>query len=218
MFRKFRWVIAQATELWWWKSYLKNKNPNSYKDWKIAYWKKLLEHLNLSNINTSNHSILDIGCGPAGIFMVFNQAVVTAVDPLILKYEEKLPHFRRTDYPNVTFEEGKLENYCSKLKFDYVFCINAINHVQNLPKSIKNLSLLLVDNGQLIISIDAHNNNWLKKLFQIIPGDILHPHQYNLKEYIQFLKENGFFIHKTIAYKTGYIFNYYVLVASKKSS
>lgn len=215
MLKKLRWSIAQQVELWWWNNYLKNKTLAQYHQWKNNYWKKFLEELSFDNkIDLSSNTILDIGCGPAGIFMLFQEASITAVDPLILKYEERLSHFKREFYPNVKFISKSLENFESDSKFNFIFCLNAINHVNDITLSIENLSKLLATNGQLIVSVDAHKHNWLKNIFQIIPGDILHPHQYNLMEYCKFLTDNNLGIHKKILFKEGNIFDYYVIIAS----
>ena len=42
--------------------------------------------------------------------------------------------------------------------------------------------------GKLIVSIDAHNYQLFKHVFRLITGDILHPHQYDLKEYKKMLE------------------------------
>ena len=76
----FRWKIAQAAEIRWWQNYLKNKSTTEYADWKTQYWENLLEETGLTFLNESdkenpnkveNLRILDAGCGPAGIFMIF---------------------------------------------------------------------------------------------------------------------------------------------------
>jgi 2-polyprenyl-3-methyl-5-hydroxy-6-metoxy-1,4-benzoquinol methylase len=212
-----RWKIAQAFEIRWWQNYLKNKTTDDYAVWKSNYWLNLLKDIQLpfQNIN-DNATILDAGCGPAGIFMVFKNQKVDALDPLLDEYETKLSHFKKSDYPNITFYNQPLESLSKKNTYDMLFCLNAINHVADLDACFDALVNATKSEGQLIVSIDAHNYSFLKKIFQLIPGDILHPHQYDLKEYTEMLTQRGCILENTVLYRRNFIFNYYILVAKKK--
>jgi 2-polyprenyl-6-hydroxyphenyl methylase/3-demethylubiquinone-9 3-methyltransferase len=70
-------------------------------------------------------------------------------------------------------------------------------------------------NGRLVVSIDAHNYGFFKHLFRTLPGDILHPHQYDLAEYEAMLTRRGCHIARTVLMKKEFFFNYYVLVTTK---
>ncbi len=212
---KLRWKIAQWAERIWWRRYLKNKSVEDYLAWKKEYWKKFLRQINVSEKEVSGQKTIDLGCGPAGIFILFDQA--TAVDPLLDKYDQDLSHFSKTDYPYNRFITSSVENFVPQEKYDTIFCINAINHVSDLEKGIGRLSDCAHENSQLIISIDAHNHNFLKKIFQWLPGDILHPHQYNLNEYLDKIKTQGWDIIKTVEMDQAFIFNYYVIVAKRNA-
>jgi len=210
----FRWNIAQAAEIRWWQRYLRDKNPEEYLEWKRHYWKDLLQQ---AQVNVQPDSrVLDVGCGPAGIFMVLDAQEVEAVDPLLDRYSATLDHFDRARYPNVRFHNQALEAYQPERPFDQVFCLNAINHVADLGLSFDRLIAAVKPGGQLLVSIDAHNHNWLKRIFRMLPGDILHPHQYNLEEYRQMLTSRGCSIEQSVLMKPGRIFDYYLLVARKK--
>ena len=213
----FRWKIAQAAEIRWWQNYLKNKPTTDYADWKTHYWENLLLETGLERLNTEGVAtqILDAGCGPAGIFMIFKNQKVDALDPLLDDYEEKLPHFKKRLYPNVNFYSQPLETFDKTNEYDAVFCLNAINHVADLDKCFDILVNSVKAGGHLVVSIDAHNFSFLKTIFQILPGDILHPHQYNLKEYSDMLTSRGCLLEKTILKKKEFIFNYYILVLKK---
>jgi hypothetical protein len=45
--------------------------------------------------------------------------------------------------------------------------------------------------------------------------DVLHPHQYYLEEYEEFLVKQGYDINKKVLIKKDWIFDYWVLIASK---
>jgi 2-polyprenyl-6-hydroxyphenyl methylase/3-demethylubiquinone-9 3-methyltransferase len=210
-----RWKLAQALEIRWWQHYLRNKSTTDYSDWKSRYWQALLEEIGISDLEKNTARILDAGCGPAGIFMIFKHQKVVALDPLLKDYEAKLPHFKPANYPNVQFQAQALEDYTPEKDFDYVFCLNAINHVSDLDKCLDKLAEAVHTEGYLILSIDAHNHRFLKTLFRLLPGDVLHPHQFDLKAYQDMLETRGFVIEKTLLKKQAFIFNYYVLVAKK---
>ncbi|MDX1940116.1 MAG: class I SAM-dependent methyltransferase [Saprospiraceae bacterium] len=207
----WRWKIAQSAEIRWWQHYLHNKDETQYLAAKKTYWHRFLNALQIDI--QANEQILDAGCGPAGIFMIFNENLVDAIDPLIDQYEY-LRHFNKNDYPNVRFYKKSLESIEYQKKYDIIFCLNAINHVADLEKSLDNLIKILATNGRLIMSIDVHKNNFLKRIFRLIPGDILHPHQHSLTDYLQMLEHRGCKIEKTICLKTGQIFNYVAIVVT----
>jgi 2-polyprenyl-3-methyl-5-hydroxy-6-metoxy-1,4-benzoquinol methylase len=212
----FRWKIAQAAEIRWWQSYLKNKPTTDYAVWKTKYWQNLLAEIGLTTSITEGSKILDAGCGPAGIFMIFNNHKVDALDPLLDDYEAKLPHFKRENYPNVQFFSQPLESFSDKKSiYDTVFCLNAINHVADLQQAFDVLVDATKSGGTLVVSIDAHNYSFLKTIFQALPGDVLHPHQFDLAEYSAMLTSRGCRIERTLLKKSEFIFNYYVLVATK---
>lgn len=213
--KTLKWKIAQKLERWWWQKYLRNQTPEEYKTWKTAYWNKFFgivaDEIQLSE----SDSIADIGCGPAGIFSIFRKQAVTAVDPLLDSYQGDLSVFNKSDYPNVTFVNSAIEDFESPDRFQLVCCLNAINHVSDLQLGFSKLAEITVENGYCLLSIDAHNQQFLKHLFRAIPGDALHPHQYDLKEYQQLFEKSGFSLIKTELYKKHPIFNYYLMLGKK---
>ncbi len=208
-----RWKIAQAAELRWWKRYLKNKNEPAYLQWKENYWKGFIKKTGLHF--AKNECLLEVGCGPAGIFIALPKHPIHAVDPLINQYEKKIAHFKKADYPNVVFFASPFEKFEINQSYDKVFCLNAINHVADLPSCLDKLGEGLKPGGQLILSVDAHNHSPFKKLFRMIPADILHPHQFNLEEYRQMLLERNLTIENSLTFKKEFFFNYYILIAKK---
>lgn len=209
-----RWKIAQAAEIKWWTSYLKDKDPAMYLEKKRQYWWRILTELDFPLVE--GEQILDAGCGPAGIFLILQDQYVDAIDPLLPKYEIQIPYFVKNKFPWVTFYTLALEQLTSKQSYDKIFCLNVINHVANLHLSIRQLIQATKSGGDLLITVDAHNYTFLKKIFQIFPGDILHPHQYSLLEYQKFLHHQSCFIHKTQNLKNGYIFDYWAIWIKKQ--
>ncbi len=210
-----RWKIAQAAEIRWWKNYLKNKNPKEYLTWKKNYWTDFLQKCNIQLIE--NQRILDAGCGPAGIFTILNNQEVVAIDPLCNEYQLNFKSFfEEQNYPNVVFQTQQLENIQTEQKsFDYVFCLNVINHVVDMKTCLQKLWQLTKPGGTLIVSVDAHNYLFFKHLFRLIPADILHPHQYDLVEYKDILKNITGKEVESQLFKEEFFFNYFVLKVVK---
>lgn len=210
-----KWKLAQHIELRWWKNYLGDKDPAQYAAWKKNYWQKLLDKIPSIDL-TQSLDVLDCGCGPAGIFIALPDYMhIDAEDPLLGEYEKHLIHFQKSDYPHVTFSGVPLEDFNPEKKYDVIFCMNAINHVSDIGFCYTKLFGMLKPEGQLVITIDAHNHTFFKKLFRAIPGDILHPHQYDLDEYNCFLTSRGLEIVKTEKLKSEFFFNHYLQIGRK---
>lgn len=215
MKRTIKWNIAQKAERTWWQQYLKGKDVAAYHTWKRAYWQGILDRIAGTAAIQPGMDILDAGCGPAGIFMQFADCRVDAVDPLLDAYATDLPHFKQEMYPYVTFHSVPLEQYHTDRTYDIVFCMNAINHVSDIQQSYDLLVRMVKPGGKLVVSIDAHNHGFFKHLFRMIPGDILHPHQYDLQEYAAFLTARGCRVVQTEKLKHEFFFDHYVQVAEK---
>lgn len=211
---ELKWKLAQAAEIRWWDKYLKTRDKEEYYQWKKSYWNDFISNLKL-DLTVPGQTILDAGCGPAGIFTALQNQRVYAVDPLLDKYSAKLKQFDPSEYPNVTFVNSTLERFKTAENFDVAFCLNCINHVKSIPSSLANIFNLLKPGGELVLSTDAHNYGLLKFFFQIVPGDLLHPHQYGIEEYNRFVRNAGFQIRKTQMIKSDKIFSYWVIQAYK---
>jgi len=215
MRKTIKWNLAQKAELTWWKNYLRGKDDAEYLVWKKNYWNSVLSEIAESCTVNNGMNVLDAGCGPAGIFIALPNCSVDAVDPLMNDYEKNLSHFSKADYPNVEFHHSPLETYSSNKQYDVIFCLNAINHVSDINLSYDHLTSMLKPGGKMVVSIDAHNFLFFKYLFRIIPGDILHPHQYDLNEYSSFLTERNCKIVGTKRLKHEFIFDHYVHIAER---
>ncbi|MBP6455183.1 MAG: class I SAM-dependent methyltransferase [Chitinophagaceae bacterium] len=216
MAAKLRWKIAQWAERKWWQIYLKNKKTSDYATWKIDYWTNFLEQCKPEISIQENHQILDAGCGPAGLFIALPNHQVTALDPLLDSYEKDLPHFKKSNYPNTTFITSSLEDFDLKNKFDVIFCLNAINHVSDISLAFDKLFQSTKPGAKMAISIDAHKKTFLKKIFQALPGDVLHPHQFDLKDYCTMIEEKNCNVLRKQLLKSESIFDYYLLLVEKK--
>lgn len=213
--KKLRWALAQYFEQRWWKNYLKSKDLNSYIHWKKGYWKQFIDGLPYPILLKASGNYLDAGCGPAGINMVLPGSV-TAIDPLLDNYHAQFPFFKPSEYPNVTFKQATLEDYNPAHTFDGVFCLNAINHVQNIKKAMLTLNQCCAESGILVLSVDVHNYKWLGWLFRLAQADVMHPQQFDEEAYLDMLEEAGFSMLSKKTLKKELIFSYKVFVAQKQ--
>jgi 2-polyprenyl-6-hydroxyphenyl methylase/3-demethylubiquinone-9 3-methyltransferase len=211
-----RWKIAQWFELQWWRQYLRNKDKEDYLAWKKNYWYGLLNKISTEIKIDASKSVIDMGCGPAGIFIALPDNKVTAIDPLLDEYEQQTHFFKKSDYPGVRFVKTSIEDFEAEgINYDAVFCMNAINHVHDIECGFEKLKDVCAVNGVIVVSIDAHNFSFFKYLFRLIPGDILHPHQYDLNEYYNFLEKGELRISTPVLLKHEFFFDHYLLVAKK---
>jgi 2-polyprenyl-3-methyl-5-hydroxy-6-metoxy-1,4-benzoquinol methylase len=216
MKKKLKWRLAQELEYKWWQQYLHKKEPAQYLEYKKTYWLQVLSSIPGPALTETTQSILDAGCGPAGIFIALDKHQVTALDPLLDRYKN-LPHFKEESYPWTRFVQSPLELLTDKEAYDTIFCMNAINHVNDIALCCQRLSEALKPGGYLVLSTDAHRFAFLKKIFQWLPGDMLHPVQLDIEEYKKYLTDLGLEIKNSIRYKEAGIFNYYILIAQKRS-
>jgi 2-polyprenyl-6-hydroxyphenyl methylase/3-demethylubiquinone-9 3-methyltransferase len=210
-----RWRIAQKAERRWWRRYLKGKPPEDYLETKAGQWRRELELIADVITVPDGACLLDAGCGPAGIFMMFPECAVDAVDPLLYEYETDLAHFSRKTYPWVTFYPVPFEQFDPPAAYDFVFCNNAVNHFSDLELSLDRLLEALAPHGRLILSSDTHNHALFRYLFRAIPFDVLHPHQYLAAEYEKMLTDRGATIEKRVVVEQHYFFDRWLWVVSR---
>jgi SAM-dependent methyltransferase len=209
--KRFRWKVAQWFERQWWRWYLGSKDKTSYLVWKRAYWADFLRSLDIHL--APGGRIADLGCGPAGLFILFDAThEVEAVDPLIHHYSKQLVHFNQAEYPNTRFVESALETWRPSGVWQAIFCINAINHVSEIEMALASIKNAWAPGQTLVITTDAHRRKWLQRIFALAPGDILHPHQYTLKGYLDLITHAGFPKPETKLIKREGIFDYYAFV------
>lgn len=209
----FKWKLAQFLEVRWWKNYQRSLN-SEYLGSKKEYWEKILSSCDMEK--PENQNVLDVGCGPSGIFTILENNQVDCVDPLIEKYEESIHFFSTKNYPNKSFSCIAFEDFKLPKEYDFVFCLNAINHFRDISVSVEKLYQSLKVGGELLVGIDGHRHGFLKRIFRTIHMDLLHPVQMSLEEYEELFRKQGFETLKTVEYTSGNIFNYYLLKLVKK--
>lgn len=213
-----RWRLAQRLEAYWWKRYLRGKNPADYLADKRAYWQRELARLGWKT--TPGRRVLDAGCGPAGIFIHLAETEnVTALDPLLDRYEAQLTIFDRADHPEVDFIHQPLEQPIAGPPFSAIYCFNAINHVADWDRALDVLTAAAAPGCRLILTSDVHRFGWLLPVFRVLPGDLLHPQQHRAEAYREALTARGWRIEREVLLKADGLFNYvgWVAVRSRRA-
>ncbi len=208
------WQTAQRLEITWWQSYLSRQNLDSYRAWKLAYWQKILKDIEYLFPQNAIR-VLDAGCGPSGIFMALPNKEVTAVDPLIKRYNQ-FSFLNSDDYPHVRFEACPFESFDIGQPYPVVFAMNAINHFRDIEASVRKLIQCTAEDGLLVISIDVHRYKSLKHLLRLIKIDRMHPWQFDGSEYRSMFQQNGVELKYENLIKKGFVFNHCLMVFAKK--
>jgi len=187
-----RWQEAQKSEKKCWEKIKGKFMDEKYFNKKTKFWNKILEKINSRVKIDPKKSMIDIGCGPSGIVLLFkNNKNLVCIDPLINEYKKLNPFLRKY---SAKYINSKIENFNISKKFDYVFAFNSLDHVDSIEKSLEKIKKLVKKGGFFFLSVNCHNFKFMQKILikTSFIFDNPHPHQYILKDYIAFLKEGGF--------------------------
>jgi 2-polyprenyl-3-methyl-5-hydroxy-6-metoxy-1,4-benzoquinol methylase len=104
--------------------------------------------------NSSGESLLDLACGDGTMTKMFSEKFkrivgVDASGTHLSKAKERLP--------SVEFHESLIEDFATSEKFDSVFLLMVLEHVQDPIELIKVASSFLKENGTLIIHVPNAN-------------------------------------------------------------
>jgi hypothetical protein len=158
MEKNLKWNNAQSEELLCWKHILYKLNNPLYIKLKKKYWRLILRKAGLDPENLKTKSIIEIGSGPSGIFLLFpEKRDFTIVDPLINEYLKLVPFLNNKKYNLIN---KTLEKINFKKTYDFIFAINCIDHTYNILKFINKLNGLCDPESIVIIAVNCHNSKW----------------------------------------------------------
>ncbi|MCF7859519.1 MAG: class I SAM-dependent methyltransferase [Candidatus Cloacimonetes bacterium] len=212
MHNNVKWKLAQFLELNWWRFYFKDKSKEKYYSDKMKYLLRILKSLEYTLDDFTGKNILNAGCGPAGFFILLNEAKITAVDPLLNRYEKKIEFFNMSDYPNVKFESISVEDFQPEIKYEFIFCINMLDHVREPEKVIRVFKNVLADEGKVIVLVDTNKYKLLIKLMNVLPLNPLHPQQLTNEEYINLFKRNNLKPLSNFTFKKKLLYDYKAMI------
>jgi SAM-dependent methyltransferase len=202
-----KWHVAQFLEKKWWQKYLHRKSPSQYLNWKKDYWRSFLEQVDVP-FSRLQGPVLDVGCGPAGVYIILDDYDVTAVDPLIEFYEIHLPVFARDAYPRVRFVTQDFESWETNTSYRTITCFNAINHFHHPDQSLSKIKQIASEETDIYLTIDTHKYILFKWFFQWVPVDALHPHQWDTKDCLRKFDLAGFKVIQMRRLRGNFLFHY----------
>ena len=187
-----KWYIAQKRETECWDLIKDKIFSVEYQLAKKKYWESVIEKIRKY---IKGNRILDIGCGPTGIFISpfftnTDKYLKTGIDSLMAHYLENYPFLKEM---KVNWINAPFENYAFEESFDTVFIFNALDHTQNPELVIQKINHILTPNGVVVISLNIYNQKLIKMVIEKIPFlDPLHPHKFYYEDLVTLLHKNGF--------------------------
>ena len=116
-----QWLHAQAEELACWQGIDHKLKSKDYIEAKKEYWRRILGKAKLSSAELAHKTVLEVGAGPSGIFLLFDShANYVTLDPLNAEYVKIAPHL----YGVQEVVSEKFEEFKSKRNYQVVFAIN----------------------------------------------------------------------------------------------
>ena len=149
--------------------------------WNIKGNYKILHKINplrlqfiLNNFDKpiTKKNVLDIGCGGGLIseLLAKTNAQVTGIDENIYNIKQAKEHAKINSL-KITYKNQSLDLFFkkNKKKFDLILCLEVLEHVDNVEKTIEKISKLMNPDGTLILS--TINRNLKSLIFAKIFGE-----------------------------------------------
>jgi 2-polyprenyl-6-hydroxyphenyl methylase/3-demethylubiquinone-9 3-methyltransferase len=157
-------VYKSDADIWWKPDTVLHLLKTSVNPWRVGFAKRILDEL---KIDPNGKTALEVGSG-GGILTeeICKMGFKTSgIDPA----EESIATARnhaQTEGLSIHYELGSGEDIpYSNASLDVVFCCDVLEHVQDLPKVIAEISRVLKPNGVFIY--DTLNRTFVSKLVAI---------------------------------------------------
>jgi ubiquinone/menaquinone biosynthesis C-methylase UbiE len=147
---------------------------------------EVLESVELNFSYFKNKELLDVGCGFQGIINFIDSAKKrVGLDPLIEEFSEKLKTEKCIEFVQGVGEKMPFESN----SFDFVFCLNVLNHTAHPEEVLKEISRVLKPCGELLLWV--HTFHPLVSFFNPLIAllDAPHPHHFSSKKIKQMLSK-----------------------------
>ena len=141
------------------EKYRRDEFGGSYDEERRAYSRLLLEEVTNYLGKTANwledKTVVSIGCGCSGDLVTFPARVKIAIDPLLYVYQQLgllMPD--EAGSPTVYLSIGAEELPLLSDYADLVICRNALDHMHNPARALKEVGRILNKEGALFLSVD----------------------------------------------------------------
>jgi SAM-dependent methyltransferase len=173
---------AQEFEAAWWRDNFARLVDNP-----VAYSQAIMERWGFAQDKFFGLDVLDVGCGPTQrLSWLQGMRTLDALDPLGADYERLYPDAMRA-YDVIYV--APVEDFVSMLygRYDFVFCINCLDHCFDLARALENLRLYLRRGGRAMLSMDC--DKWCD-------ADETHPIMLSRDGFAQAVRAAGFRIER----------------------
>jgi SAM-dependent methyltransferase len=141
------------------EKYGRDEFGGSYDAERRAYSQLLLEevakYLKQEPTWLENKTVVSIGCGCSGDLVTFPSRLKIAIDPLLYVYQQLgLLMSDEVGSPTLYLSIGAEELPLLSDYADLVICRNALDHMHNPTRALKEMGRILNKNGALFVSVD----------------------------------------------------------------
>ena len=157
-------VYKADGDIWWKPDTILHLLKTSVNPWRVGYGKDIIKRL---GIDPKGKTALEVGSG-GGILaeeIARMGFIVTGIDPAEQSVVTASNHAKVSGL-DIKYEKGMGENLpYTDASFDVVFCCDVLEHVQDLPKVISEISRVLKPGGVFIY--DTVNRTFISKVVAI---------------------------------------------------
>lgn len=137
---------------YWWIEYnLGGKDKYNQESSLKTIYVRYCKHLKIDKNTFKEKIVVDIGCGPRGTLHYFNARLKVGVDPFANFYRRNF----NVDKQDMVYLHAGAEDMPLSNKFaDFVISHNALDHVDNFNKSIKEIHRIIKPEGSIIFQLN----------------------------------------------------------------
>jgi glycosyltransferase involved in cell wall biosynthesis/2-polyprenyl-3-methyl-5-hydroxy-6-metoxy-1,4-benzoquinol methylase len=164
------WKRAQANEMVWWESYIKDELGDPPLPTLLGHRRQQLKDMlrKFGYWRDQNYGVLpagawlDAGSGPVSVLEGTDRCRVTAIDPLMELYAEKLTQCELGQRNNATYQVGATEALNGDT-YTGVWCVNVLDHTDNWQAGLTNLCEAVEEGGVLFLMTHCRPPNRLDR-------------------------------------------------------
>ena len=151
-------------------------------------WTHLLGYLTRESLLKKPRRILDIGGKSTTIFLALADGQKYAVDPAYKYLFNRLPFLRELEeYRDVNFSALPVEGFNLE-PFDLIFCINMLDHVENVEAVASKIEQLLTPGGRLVLIVDCYADRVVLDVVRWFDVDLPHPHHFLAEDIVRLFR------------------------------
>jgi len=138
-----------------------------------------------------NLRLVDLGCGE-GVFLKMIEKKFKGIETFGLDINPNINELRKTLRAGIRVADIRKTGYPDDF-FDFVFCLDVLEHFENLEEPIREIVRITKPNGFLVVSLPTENLFYkvgrflIKGIFSSTRGPSSSPHFYGAKEVEKFL-------------------------------